>query len=122
MPPQIVRDTSAQESEIGIYEPEPIARAATLMGVALIGVALMGPRKGRYEAEAQGSRATAVIARILPHILERKSREAHYILQHGGRVEEAVYREFQLSFPSLRRRQDKLAWKNGAPGGSPQTF
>jgi hypothetical protein len=37
---------------IGIYEPEPIGRAAALMGIALT-----GPRKGRYEAEAQGSRA-----------------------------------------------------------------
>src|ERR1700745_3064343 len=85
---------------IGIYEPEPIGRAAALMGVAL-----MGPRKGRYEAEAQGSRAVAVIAKILPYLLGRKSREASYILQHGGRVEETVYREFQQSFPSLRRRQ-----------------
>jgi hypothetical protein len=97
---------------IGIYEPEPIGRAALLMGVAL-----MGPRKGPYEAEAQGSRAVAVISMILPHLLGRKSREARYILQHGGRVEEAIYREFQESFPSLRRRQGRLAWKNGAPGG-----
>jgi hypothetical protein len=76
---------------IGIYEPEPIGRAAALMGVAL-----MEPRKGRYEAEAQGSRAMAVITKILPYLLGRKSREASYILQHGGRVEEAALSTLRL--------------------------
>jgi hypothetical protein len=89
---------------VGIYEREPIAKAAALMGVAL-----MGPRVGRYEAEAQGSRVVAVIFMILPYLLGRKSCEARYILQHGGRVEEAIYREFQQIFPSLRRTQGKLA-------------
>ena len=98
---------------IGMYDPEPVARAAVLMGVAL-----MGPRKGRYETESQGSRAVAVIARILPYIVGRKSNEALYILNHGGRVEESIYREFQGNFPSLRRQQGKLAWRNGAPGGN----
>ena len=106
---------------IGIYEREPIEKAAKLMGVSLL-----GPRIGRYEAEAQGSRATAVLAKISPYIIGRKSREARYILQHGARVEEQVYREFQHLFPSLRRMQGKMAWnnreRNGAPGGSPQTF
>ena len=102
---------------IGMYDPEPVARAAVLMGVAL-----MGPRKGRYEAESQGSRAVAVITRIFPYIVGRKSNEALYILNHGGRVEESVYREFQGNFPSLRRRQGKLAWKNGAPGGTVRAF
>ena len=96
-----------------MYDPEPVARAAVLMGVAL-----MGPRKGRYETESQGSRAVAVIARILPYIVGRKSNEALYILNHGGRVEESIYREFQRNFPSLRRQQGKLAWRNGAPGGN----
>ena len=98
---------------IGMYDPEPVAKAAVLMGVSL-----MGPRKGRYEAESQGSRAVAVIARILPYIVGRKTHEALYILNHGGRVEKRIYREFQRTFPSLRRRQGKLAWKNGAPGGN----
>lgn len=102
---------------IGIYEREPIQKAALLMGVSL-----MGPRKGRFEAEAQGSRALAVLERIRPYMLGRKHREARYVLSHGGRVEEGIYREFQQSFPSLRRRQGKLAWKKrlvlraGIPG------
>jgi len=88
---------------IGIYDRQPIEKAATLMEVSL-----MGPRRGRFEAEAQGSRAVAVLAKISPYILGRKSREADYILQHGGRVKEEVYREFQQSFPSLRRSQGKI--------------
>ena len=96
-----------------MYDREPVVRAAVLMGVAL-----MGPRKGRYETETQGSRAVAVTSRILPYIVGRKSSEALDILTHGGRVEESVYREFQGNFPSLRRRQGKLARKNGAPGGN----
>ena len=99
---------------IGIYEREPIEKAANLMGVSM-----MGPRKGRFEAEAQGSRAVAVLNKITPFLLGSKLREAAYILRHGGRVSESTYREFQNTFPSLRREQGKLAWKkNGAPGGS----
>jgi len=99
---------------VGINEREPIEKAAKLMGVSL-----MGPRRGRYEAEAQGSRAVSVLAKIAPFILGRKCGEATYIIHHGGNVEEQVYREFQQTFTSLRRLQGKMAWEEiGAPDGS----
>jgi len=98
------RRYSRARVRIGIYEREPIDKAAKLMGVSL-----MGPRKGRFEAEAQGSRAVAVLTKIGPYILGRKSREADYIIQNGGRVAEQVYRDFQQRFPSLRRMRGKMA-------------
>jgi len=78
---------------IGMYDREPVAKAALLMGVAL-----MGPRKGRYEAESQGSRAVAVIARMLPYIIGRKSHEAAYILDHGGRGKRVSTKSFRGAF------------------------
>ena len=91
---------------IGIYEREPVEKAAKLMGVSL-----MGPRKGRFEAEAQGSRAVAVLTQISPYIIGRKSGEALYIMQHGGSVSREVHSYFQQRFATLRRRQGKMAWE-----------
>ena len=58
----------------------------------------MGSRKGRFEAEAKGSRAVAVLTRISPFMHGKKFREADYIMRHGGRVEEQIYKDFQQRF------------------------
>jgi len=63
---------------IGIFEIEPIEKAARLMGVKAFTT-----RLGRHEADASGTRATSVISRILPHLVGRKAREANFILEHG---------------------------------------
>jgi len=95
---------------IGMYDPEPVAKAAVLMGVAL-----MEPRKDRYDTCPKGH--GPVTAKTLPSIVGRKSNEAFSILNDGGQVEQSIYKEFQANFPSLWR-QGKLGWKHGAPGGN----
>jgi hypothetical protein len=89
---------------IGIFEPEPIEKAAKL-----IGVKAFETRRGRFEADAQGTRATAVISRILPHLSGRKMHEATFILDHGPHVSLEVYLQFQMLFSTGRRRQAALA-------------
>ncbi len=95
---------------IGIYELEPVEKAAKLMGVSAF-----GPRGGRYETDAHGTRATAVISRILPHLSGRKAQEAAFILEHGSHVSLEVYLNFQELFSTGRRKQAALAtptdWK-----------
>src|SRR5437667_7210434 len=77
---------------IGMYDPEPVAKAAVLMGVAL-----MEPRKDRYDTCPKGH--GPVIAKTLPSIVGRKSNEAFSILNDGGQVEQSIYKEFQANFP-----------------------
>src|SRR3990170_8549752 len=89
---------------IGIYEIEPIEKAAKIMGVKAF-----GPRRGRYEVDAHGTRAIAVISRILRHLSGRKMPEAKFILDHGSHVSPDVYLQFQSSFSTGRRRQAALA-------------
>lgn len=89
---------------IGIFEAEPIEKAAKLMGVKAFVT-----RRGRYEADASGTRAISVISRILPHLAGRKAREAAFILEHGPRVSLDVYLRFQAQFWNGRRRQAALA-------------
>jgi hypothetical protein len=66
---------------IGIYEIEPTEKAAKLMGVKAFATS-----HRRYEADASGTRATAAISRILPHLAGRKTLEAAFILEHGPHV------------------------------------
>ncbi len=87
-----------------MYESEPTAKAARLMGVKAL-----GPRKGGSEAEASGTRATAVITRVFPHLVGRKKREASFCLDHGAHVFQDDYPEFQSSFSTMRRGQAALA-------------
>jgi len=89
---------------IGIYEIEPIEKAAKMMGVKAF-----GPRSGRYEVDANGTRAIAVISRIFRHLSGRKMQEAKFILDHGSHVSLDVYLQFQSSFSTGRRRQAALA-------------
>ena len=89
---------------IGIYEIEPIEKAAKIMGVKAF-----GPRRGRYEVDAHGTRAIAVISRILRHLSGRKMQKAKFILDHGSHVSLDVYLQFQSSFSTGRRRQAALA-------------
>jgi hypothetical protein len=89
---------------IGIFEVEPIEKAAKLMGVKSFVT-----RRGRYEADASGTRAISVISRILPHLAGRKAREAAFILEHGPSVTLDVYLCFQALFWNGRRRQAALA-------------
>jgi len=89
---------------IGIYEFEPIQKAAKL-----IGVKALGPRIGRYETAAYATRATAVLSRILPHLAGRKMREAAFILLHGSHVSLTVYLRFQELFSTGRRKQVAFA-------------
>jgi hypothetical protein len=89
---------------IGIFESEPIEKAAELMGVRAFVT-----RLGRYEADAGGTRAISVITRILPHLVGRKAREANFILEHGPRVSLGVYLQYRALFWNGRRRQAALA-------------
>lgn len=89
---------------IGIFEAEPIEKAAKLMGVKAFVT-----RRGRHEADASGTRAISVISRIPPHLVGRKTREAAFILEHGPRVSLDVYLRFQALFWNGRRRQAALA-------------
>ena len=89
---------------IGIFEIEPIEKAAKLMGVKPFRT-----RLGRYESDAGGTRAIAVISRILPHLVGRKAREAAFILENGPRVSLDVYLQFRSLFWSGRRKQAALA-------------
>jgi len=95
---------------IGIFEQEPIEKAAKLMGVKPFRTHL-----GRYEADASGSRAIAVISRILHHLTGRKAHEAAFISEHGPHVDLEVYLQFQKMFWNGRRSQAALAtptdWK-----------
>jgi hypothetical protein len=89
---------------IGIFELEPIKKAARLMGVKAFAT-----RRGRYEADASGTRATSVISRILPHLVGRKAHEAVFILEHGPHVSLEVYLQYRALFWNGRRRQAALA-------------
>jgi hypothetical protein len=89
---------------IGIFELEPIEKAARLMGVKGFTT-----RLGRHEADASGTRAISVISRILPHLVGRKAREANFILEHGPRVPLEVYLQYRTLFWNGRRRQAALA-------------
>jgi hypothetical protein len=89
---------------IGIFEVEPIEKAARLMGVKAFAT-----RLGRYEADASGTRAISVISRILPHLVGRKAHEAAFILEHGPHVPLDVYLEYRALFWNGRRRQAALA-------------
>ena len=74
-----------------------------------MGVKAFGPRSGRYEVDANGTRAIAVISRILKHLSGRKMQEARFILDHGSHVSLGAYLQFQSSFSNDRRRQAALA-------------
>jgi hypothetical protein len=89
---------------IGIFEVEPIEKAARLMGVKPFTT-----RLGRHEADASGTRAISVISRIFPHLEGRKAREAAFILKHGPCVPLGVYLQFRRMFWNGRRRQAALA-------------
>lgn len=89
---------------IGIFEVEPIEKAARMMGVKPFRTS-----RGRYEADSSGTRAVSVISRILPHLAGRKAREAAFILAHGPRVSLAEYLEFRKLFWNGRRKQAALA-------------
>jgi len=89
---------------IGIFEIEPIEKAARLMGVKPFKT-----RSGRYESDANGTRAVSIISRLLPHLAGRKEREAAFILEHGPQVTLDVYMQYRNLFWNGRRKQAALA-------------
>jgi len=89
---------------IGIFEMEPIEKAARLMGVKPFKTS-----RGRYESDANGTRAISVISRIIPHLAGRKAREGAFILEHGPRVSLDVYMQYRDLFWNGRRKQAALA-------------
>jgi hypothetical protein len=89
---------------IGIFEVEPIEKAARMMGVKPFRT-----RRGRYEADASGTRAISVISRIIPHLVGRKAREAAFIFEHGPRIPLEAYLQFRTLFWNGRRSQAALA-------------